>query len=261
MGSPLSRGDMKSIIIFLVAICFFTRGKIAFAELPEGFVYLKYIDASIQQDMRYATRHNFVGHPIDGYFAAECILTKSAAVALSQVQKELKASSLSLKVYDCYRPLQAVSEFIAWSQLPDQQQMKVEFYPRVDKADFFKLGYVAEKSGHTRGSTVDLTIVSIPVRQTAVYSGQKPLVACFAPFLARFQDGSIDMGTGFDCMDEFAHNDNTDVSVVAQMNRQLLKKLMEKHGFLPYEKEWWHFTLKNEPYLNTYFNFPVKKHL
>jgi len=231
----------------------------AAAPLQPGFVYLKDVDPTIQQDIRYAGYHNFIGQPIKGYIAAECILTKEAAIALSQVQTELKKSSLSLKVYDCYRPQMAVDHFIAWSKDSSQQQTKAEFYPRVNKADVFKLGYVAEKSGHSRGSTIDLTIVPVPTPTQEKYvPGQQPLVACFSSYHERYRDNSIDMGTGFDCLDTAAHADNHDIPPNAYQNRQLLLAAMQKQGFVPYSKEWWHFTLKDEPYPNTYFNFVVK---
>lgn len=225
-------------------------------SLPLDFVYLKEIDPSIQQDIRYFTSHNFIGSPIVGYQAPECILTKAAAQALSAIQKELQQSGLSLKVYDCYRPQRAVNEFIAWSQKTEDQKMKAEFYPRVNKADFFVLGYVGAKSGHTRGSTVDLTIIPVGAKSQA-YRPNQPLIACDAPYSQRFNDGSIDMGTGFDCMDPLSHNDNQSINPAAYKNRQLLKTMMEKHGFLPFQTEWWHFTLKNEPHPDSYFDFPV----
>ena len=251
---------MKKILIFLGCLYLYIVHILAYAGLPPGFVYLKDVAPSIQQDIRYATAHNFIGHPIAGYQAGECILTKPAALALAKIQTELKASALSLKVYDCYRPQQAVDEFVAWSKKPELQQMKAEFYPRIDKADFFKLGYAAEKSGHSRGSTMDLTIVPIPITHQEKYNPKKKLVSCFAPYLTRFQDGSIDMGTGFDCMDELSHNDNTEINEIAQHNRQLLQMLMVKYGFEPLKEEWWHFTLKNEPYPHTFFNFPIVSH-
>lgn len=241
-----------------------TLGEIIFSQqargsnLPTGFVYLKNVAPTILQDMRYAGYHNFIGRPIAGYEAAECILTRQAAETLKQIQAELKQSSLSLKVYDCYRPQMAVDDFIAWSKQPAAQQMKAEFYPRVDKSEFFKLGYVAAKSGHTRGSTVDLTIVPVPTLQQANYHRGQKLVACFKPYQQRFQDNSIDMGTGFDCMDALAHGDNHTINLVAYQNRQLLRNVMVKYGMVPYPNEWWHFTLKDEPYPDTYFNFPVQ---
>jgi len=227
--------------------------------MPSSFVYLRQYDPSILQEVRYAGHHNFIGRPIAGYESNECILTKAAAIQLSKVQKELVQSGYSLKVYDGYRPQMAVNDFIQWSKDSKQQQMKAEFYPRVNKKDFFKLGYVAAKSSHSRGSTVDLTIIPLPIlAQKAYHSGQK-LTACYASYQQRFKDNSIDMGTGFDCMDKASHPLNKeDVSPTAYQNRMLLRNLMKKYGFAPYPKEWWHFTLIDEPYKNTYFNFPIK---
>ncbi len=248
----------STFLIIILGLLGFTCIQATPTQLPSGFVYLKDIDPSISQDIRYATAHNFIGHAINGYKAGECILTKPAALALAKVQQELRQANLSLKVYDCYRPQMAVDEFIQWSRQSQAQAMKAEFYPRVDKADFFKLGYVAEKSGHTRGSTVDLTIVPLPLQQGESYQPDQKLRACYAPYQQRFRDGGIDMGTGFDCMDELAHGDNQQVGPVAYHHRKLLAAVMDKYGFAPYPQEWWHFTLKNEPYPDTYFNFPVR---
>lgn len=226
--------------------------------LAPGFVYLKDIDASILQDIRYAGDHNFVGRPIKGYNAAECILTLEAARALSKVQTELKPSGQSLKVYDCYRPMIAVLDFIDWSRNPNDQLMKAEFYPRVNKKDFFRLGYVSKRSGHSRGSTVDLTIVALPALPQAAYSSGDKLVPCFAAFGRRYQDNSIDMGTGFDCMDIRSAPLSHSISMAARSNRKLLRQIMRKYGFIPSSsQEWWHFTFKNEPYPAVYFNFPI----
>lgn len=253
--------EMKQIGQIILTFCLFslnTLFSVAKADnLPPGFVYLKTVDPSIVQEMRYAGFHNFIGRPVKGYEAGECILTREAALALKQVQNELRQSSLSLKVYDCYRPQMAVDDFIAWSRLPDQHQTKEEFYPRVDKADVFKLGYVAEKSGHSRGSTIDLTIIALPALKQAHYKPGQKLVSCFAPYHERFHDNSIEMGTGYDCMDELSHGDNTSVNLVAYHNRQMFRDVMGKYGFVVYPGEWWHFTLKNEPFAKTYFNFKV----
>lgn len=246
---------MKKLFYVIFIFLSFTAKGYA-TELPPGFVYLKEIDPTITQDIRYATNHNFLGRPVKGYETGACILTRSTALALARVQKELLQSRLSLKVYDCYRPQMAVDEFIAWSQRPDDHLTKTEFYPRVNKSDVFKLGYVAEKSGHSRGSTVDLTIGPIG-GESAIYLTEQPLIPCIAPYTQRFKDGGIDMGTGYDCMDELSHNDNLNIGPVAYYNRLLLKALMEKQGFSDYTPEWWHFTLKDEPYPNDYFNFPV----
>jgi D-alanyl-D-alanine dipeptidase len=135
--------------------------------------------------------------------------------------------------------------------------MKAEFYPRVDKADFVKLGYVADKSGHSRGSTVDLSIVPVPLVEPAPYRAEAPKVDCTAPADQRFRDGSLDFGTAFDCMDQKSHIDATAISPAAQHNRALLHDLMLAHGFKDYHEEWWHYTLREEPFPDTYFDFPV----
>lgn len=225
--------------------------------LPSRLVYLKDVAPGIEQEIRYFGFHNFLGRPVKGYEAPECILSIDAAKALKSVQEELNASGLGLKVYDCYRPKRAVEDFVAWSKVFDDQLTKAEFYPNVDKKDFFELGYVAKKSGHSRGSTVDVTIIPWPYRPGVAFSAGQELVPCTAPYDVRFNDGSIDMGTGFDCMDELSHSLSAKIPLVAQENRMLLRKLMEKHGFSPYEYEWWHFTLSKEPFPDTYFDFPV----
>ena len=225
--------------------------------LPEGFVRLRTVAPAIPQDIRYHGSHNFLGRPVEGYEAPECILSKQAAEALKAVSDELAASGQGLLVFDCYRPQRAVADFVAWSKLPVEQQTKGEFYPNVDKKDFFKLGYVAEKSGHSRGSTVDLTIIPLPAPQPGAYAPGQPLTPCTAPFGQRYGDGGIDMGTGFDCMDEKSHPLTGDVPAEAKANRLRLRELMVKHGFAPYDYEWWHFTLKNEPFPKTFFDFPV----
>lgn len=226
--------------------------------LPGGFVYLDEVDASILQEMRYAGSHNFIGRPVNGYESNTCILTEEAAHALTKVQQVLLKKSLSLKVYDCYRPTRAVDDFMTWSQDMSRHEMKQEFYPRVNKQDVFELGYVARKSGHSRGSTIDLTIVPIPAPMQAQYRKGQPLVSCIASYQQRFHDNSIDMGTGFDCLDEAASPDYHDINTHAYQNRMLLRQMMMQNGFQPYEKEWWHFTLNDEPYPNTYFNFVVR---
>ena len=135
--------------------------------------------------------------------------------------------------------------------------MKAEFYPREAKSQLFADGYIAAKSGHTRGSTMDLTIVTVPTYRQAEYHQTQSLKACYKNYLYRFADNSIDMGGGFDCMDKISHGDAKNISIIAKANRQLLSQLMQAHGFVPYAEEWWHFTLKNEPFPKTYFNFPI----
>ena len=226
--------------------------------LPEGFVHLQTLAPEIAQDMRYHGAYNFVGQPIDGYWAPSCILTRQAAEALQAVQIEVATVGLRVKVFDCYRPTRAVAHFVRWSQDVTDQRMKTAFYPRVDKADFFRLGYVAERSGHSRGSTVDLALEpSGAGADVSVASDAGPLVDCTAAHAERYLDTALDFGTGFDCMDPRSHPDNTEVSAVAQVNRAQLTAVMVRHGFRPLPEEWWHFTLETEPFPDTYFDFPV----
>jgi D-alanyl-D-alanine dipeptidase len=222
------------LFLFSFSLLFIVGNTMA---LPNDFVYLADIDASIIQDMKYFTHDNFIGRPIKGYQTPHCILTRQAATALAIAQQQLKPQSLSLKVFDCYRPQMAVNDFIRWSQDPTDQKMKASYYPRVNKADFFTLGYVGAKSGHTRGSTVDLTIVQIRSKQSVQ---------------------ELNMGTHFDFMDELSHVLAENIQGEPRANRLFLQHLMQQAGFNFYENEWWHFTLKDEPYPETYFNFPVK---
>ena len=245
---------MRKVIVALMLLGVAEAGA---AEMPAGFVWLKDVDPSIEQEIRYYGDHNFLGRPVAGYEAPECILTKQAAEALRAVQRELEGSRLSLKVYDCYRPQRAVDDFVAWSKDVADKKMKAEFYPRVDKARVFELGYIAEKSGHTRGSTVDLTIVPAGHTVPRAFVPGEPLVDCALPASRRFPDTSIDFGTGFDCLDEKSHQGRTDIPAAAQTNRAMFTDIMVRHGFVPYSEEWWHYTLKAEPFPDTYFDFPV----
>jgi D-alanyl-D-alanine dipeptidase len=227
------------------------------AHATSGFVVLRDVDPTIQHDIRYYTAHNFVGTRIDGYRAPLCILTKQAAKALRTVQREMLKQGYTLKVYDCYRPQRAVDHFVRWARDLADQRMKAEFYPRVDKTRLFEDGYIAEKSGHSRGSTLDLTIVKLPARHQRPYVPGERLVDCAAP--NRFPDNTVDMATGYDCFDTLSHTDDPRVTGQARENRQLLKAAMVSAGFRNLAEEWWHFTLNDEPFPDTYFNFPVAR--
>lgn len=226
-------------------------------NLPEGFVYLQDIDPTILEEVRYAGYHNFTGRPVPGYGAPLIILTEPAALALKVAQSELSAFQLTLKVYDGYRPQEAVDSFIAWAEDPADQLTKNEFYPTLNKKDVFTAGYLAKRSAHSRGSAVDLTIVPLPVPPQPTWKPGDPVLDGRLPQGQRFADNSIDMGTAFDCLDELSHTKNPALPPHVRANRLLLKGLMEKHGFENYSKEWWHFGLTNEPYPDTFFNFPV----
>jgi len=230
---------------------------VALALAPSQFVPLDRVDATIAQDMRYATAHNFVGRRIKGYREPVCILTRRAARALHRAQVRLKPQDYGLKVYDCYRPTRAVAQFSRWADDASDQKMKREFYPRVDKRRVFELGYVAHRSGHSRGSTVDLTIVRLPPRTQPAWDGR--LRSCTARYRRRFRDNGVNMGTGYDCMDPRAHTFHPAIGGRAHRNRLLLRRTMDRVGFAPYDNEWWHFTLRREPYPEKYFDFPVAR--
>jgi D-alanyl-D-alanine dipeptidase len=228
---------------------------LAGSSLPGGFVYLRDIDPTIVQDIRYAGSHNFVGRPITGYLAAECILSVPAANALAAVQKILAGKKLSLIVWDCYRPKRAVADFVRWSRDPAHAEMKAEFYPRTDKQMLFALGYLATRSAHSRGSTVDLGMVPAGTSSVPPPDPAQPLKPCTAPKGERFEDGTIDFGTGYDCLDVLGNTSNA--RGTALYNRQTLKSLMKAAGFRPYAKEWWHFELIDEPFDRDGFDFEI----
>ncbi len=226
--------------------------------LPDGFIYLEQLDPTIIQEMRYYGNHNFIGRPIEGYEADKCITTLKVAEALKRVQAELRGQSLTLKVYDAYRPLRAVGHFVEWANDVNDLKMKKEFYPDVDKSKLFELGYIGIRSQHTRGCAVDLTIVPIPTPKQDTYQSGDILVDGRLPKGTRFNDNSIEMGTGFDVFDELSHTANSNISDTAKSNRAMLVEIMAKHGFANYSKEWWHFYIEDEPFAETYFDFPIR---
>ncbi|KKN99132.1 M15 family metallopeptidase [Pseudohongiella sp.] len=224
--------------------------------LPAGFSSLALVDDTIELDMRYLEANNFVGEPITGYQASACVLTTSAASALAEVQAQANLQGYSLKVYDCFRPQRAVNHFVAWAADADDNRMKARFYPDVPKNELFSRGYIAERSGHSRGSTVDLTLV--PLGSTQPLADPMGNYDCRGDQARRFPDNSLDMGTGYDCFDALSHTDNPDVGAQALANRHLLRELMNAAGFVNYDQEWWHYTLREEPFTDQYFDFPIQ---
>jgi zinc D-Ala-D-Ala dipeptidase len=206
----------------------------AFAqERPASFVDAATVVPGLIVEMRYAGSHNFVGRPIDGYQATHCLLTRPAAAALANVARDLASRGLVLKVFDCYRPKRAVANFMRWARNIFDLAGKKEFYPNVDKSSLFRDGYIAALSGHSRGSTVDLT-------------------------LARANGHELDMGTPFDFFSPRSWTASANISAAAKINRATLAEAMRRRGFRPYFREWWHFTLAREPFPDTYFDFPVR---
>ena len=226
-------------------------------KAPPEFVNLRDVDSRILHEIRYDGEHNFIGRPIVGYREPLCILTRPAAEALSRAQDTFLAQGYTLKVYDCYRPQRAVDDFARWAERRGDQRMKQEFYPRVDKSVLFDEGYIARRSGHSRGSTVDLTLVKLPVRPQRRFIPGEPLVPCFAPVGERFPDNMIDMGTGYDCFDTLANTLDPRIQGEARANRLLLKETLEAEGFGNLATEWWHYTHRPELFPETFFDFPV----
>ncbi|MCG6537217.1 MAG: M15 family metallopeptidase, partial [Syntrophales bacterium LBB04] len=172
------------------------------SKMPERFVDVQEVVPTLLLDIRYFGPHNFIGERIDGYNAPKCLLTRQAAAALARVQRDLEPFSLSLKIYDCYRPQRAVDHFVRWAKNIGDVRTQAEFYPTLDKKDLFTGGYIPSKSGHSRGSTVDLTIVALPAARPAPYRPGEQLRACYLPAEQRFPDNGLDMGTGYDCFHE-----------------------------------------------------------
>lgn len=214
-------------LLFLVA-------NTVFAQLPKDFVYVQDEIPSIQLELRYYSTNNFVGKQIDGYNKPVCILSKQAAKSLKNVQEELKKYNLSLKIYDAYRPQRAVDHFRSWARDLTDTINKQQFYPNVDKRNLFKLEYIATRSRHSSGSTVDVTLVDLKTGE------------------------ELDMGTPYDFFGEESWVHYNNISTQQKANRMLLQTIMSKYGFRNYPKEWWHFTLRGEPFRNQYFDFVVE---
>lgn len=200
---------------------------------PSGFVLLADYVPDIIQEIRYYSTYNFIGDKIDGYEEPCALLTKEAARALKAVSKELIVQGYRLKVFDAYRPACAVKHFMLWGIEDEDIRMKPYFYPGLRKQELFEKGYVAKQSSHSRGSTVDLTLVDMNTGK------------------------EVDMGSPFDLFGEKSHPDYRGITDEQFENRMILQKAMLRNGFLPLDCEWWHFTLDNEPYPDTYFEFPV----
>jgi D-alanyl-D-alanine dipeptidase len=252
---------LKVLLVLLIFVALYflqSSHTVGTDKMPGNFIDIQKVIPDVVLDIRYYSPHNFVGERVDGYLAPKCFLTTDAAQALAGVQKDLAPYSLTLKIYDCYRPQRAVNHFVRWAKEIENTKTRKEFYPTIDKRNLFKDGYIAEKSGHSRGSTLDLTIVPLPAPIQADYIPGQKLSECYLPAEKRFADNSIDMGTGFDCFHELSNTANANIGRQQKINRLLLKSLMEKHEFKNYDMEWWHYTLKNEHYPNTYFNFVIE---
>ena len=203
-------------------------------EMPDGFVHVTDLAPDALLDIRYYSAFNFAGTRIDGYQAPNAILSRPAAEALVRVAAAACERGYVLRIFDAYRPQAAVDHFVRWAEDPLDQTLKNIFYPEVDKNRLFELNYIAQKSGHSRGATVDLTLVD------------------------RISGQELDMGSPFDFFGPISHHGTPLITPAQSANRAILQTLMQENGFKPYAEEWWHYTLEDEPYPDTYFNFPVR---
>ncbi len=236
------------LFTFLLTVCFAAAScsKSSLTGGSENFVQISDVVPDVILEIRYYSTYNFIGTRIDGYLEPTALLTRQAADSFKVVSEDLKTQGYRLKIYDAYRPQQAVDHFIRWSKCAEDTLMKSYFYPMLDKPVLFEQGYILAKSGHSRGSTVDLTLFDMSTEKEA------------------------DMGSTFDWFGIESHpdycgNPETGEYTGGQLtetqfhNRMILRNAMLSHGFKPIDEEWWHFTLANEPFPDTYFNFPVKK--
>ena len=205
-----------------------------FSDNADGFVSIGEAIPDVLLDIRYYSSFNFIGERIDGYEEPVALMTREAAQALKAASNEAMELGYRLKVFDAYRPQKAVDRFVRWARDPEDIRMKRYFYPDLNKEDLIPQGYIAEHSGHSRGSTADLTLFDMATQQ------------------------DVDMGGSFDFFSELSHSDYTGVSEAQYRNRMLLQGLMVRHGFRPLKEEWWHFTLEDEPWPDTYFTFPAQ---
>jgi D-alanyl-D-alanine dipeptidase len=243
------------LIIFSGAWACFAEAR---GALPEGFVYLRAIDPTIVQDVRYATPANFTGAIVPGYQAAECILRREVAEALKQVQQDLRAQNFALKVYDCYRPARAVKSFVSWAQDPGGGG-DPNHYPRERRDQLIKGGYIAALSGHSKGTAVDLTIVPLPISDMNAQAANQRYGDCISQKENREPDNSADMGTSFDCFDVKSNTKSPEISAAQSAMRQTLVRAMEKRGFQNYHREWWHFSFPAGIAADKAYNFTIVK--
>ena len=246
-GFVFTRGNsdfvmkVKSFLVLCITVFVlnFCVGGTGFAETSatdsSGFVVLTDVVPDAIMEVRYYTLYNFIGDRVRGYEEPVALVTRETANALQEVNKELLPMGYTIKVFDAYRPQMAVDHFVEWARDLNDVRMQSYFYPEERKANLFAHGYIASRSGHSRGSTVDLTLYDLR------------------------NQCDVDMGGTFDYFGYRSHPDFPDLTEQQKQNRQLLRSVMLKHGFRGIDTEWWHFTLNNEPYPHTYFNFAVKR--
>jgi zinc D-Ala-D-Ala dipeptidase len=233
MKRPMKRLAAAAGLFVFLAACLASAGRAG--SLPEGFVHLASVAPGIAQDIRYASAANFTGAPVPGYASPSCILAVPVAEALARVQSDLKPSGLTLLVFDCYRPARAVRHFVEWAATGGEARDPA-YHPNVRRSRLVAEGYIAARSGHSSGGSVDLTLARI---------------------LPGGGHEALDMGGAFDLFDRRSHVDAPDIPVAARANRALLARAMAREGFAGYRREWWHFRYRDEPFPGKSFDFPV----
>jgi D-alanyl-D-alanine dipeptidase len=224
----------RTVLWFILILSLFGINTQLMSQMPESFVEFSIANPEILIELRYHSTYNFIGDTIQGYSSDKVFLTKEAADALSKAQVKFNSLGFRLKIFDAFRPQRAVNHFVRWARDLTDTTMKSVFYPKVDKSKLFDLGYIARKSGHTRGSTIDLTLVD------------------------KLSGKELDMGSYFDLFDPISHHNSNLITNKQTENRQLLKQTMANCGFKSYSQEWWHYTLADEPFPDTYFDFEIK---
>lgn len=243
-GVTVGRGAARRMALAAIfAVACIASAAAQAPKLPAGFVYLRDIDPTIIQDIRYAGSNNFVGRQLRGYQAAECVVKREVGVLLKSVQEELALQNLSLKMFDCYRPARAVADMVAWSRDGRETPAQKRYNPSFSKADLFRLGYIAERSGHSTGAALDLTLVDLKTDNSATFDPNRDYADCIANMNLRAPEGSVDMGTGYDCSDPKSHTSAKSITAVQRRWREKLVEVMAQRGFVNYSKEWWHFSL------------------
>ncbi|ULL01683.1 M15 family metallopeptidase [Bradyrhizobium sp. I71] len=252
----MRRHLVKSIPIAAIAMAITIISPAHAQSLPGGFVYLRDIDPSIIQDIRYATSNNFVGRSLAGYGAGECVVKREVGLRLKAVQQELAAQNLSLKMFDCYRPARASLDMVKWSQSGHETAAERRYNPNIPKTELFRLGYIASRSQHSTGAALDLTLVDLKADNSGSYDPSKTYADCTAPVAMRAPEGSVDMGTGYDCTDVKGHTAVTSINPEQRTWRKRLVAAMARQGFVNYSKEWWHFSLPGAG--GAAYDFPIQ---
>ena len=246
---------MKAVLVMLFVGCVSLHG-LSDELVPDAFIDVRTIAPEIQLEMRYVTDDNFVGGPVDGYLDPICYLARPAASALAKVQEAVKRDGYGLVMFDCYRPQRAVNHFVRWSEGKDAATKK-QYFPDLDQSQLFELGYIAKRSGHSRGATVDVGLIKLSSNHSSDDLGRERPAKCQHRFERSKAEEHVDFGSDYDCFDSMSHTASREVSQHAITNRRYLVEVMARFGFENYDKEWWHFTYRPEPFPETYFDFPI----